>query len=213
MKKELLVVFLLLALPVFFVLMMEGFSSTGAIVNDFAVLRKDRVELYLNFPSPADAFHAGLARNVKDYLRAGAHEDFYGPDHLKFGDRFFENEQNLVELLLKLSCLRPVVSPPKGLFVTGGGMDVVMLGNKFFYTPYDDFMIPCSEQVRPSAEMTLKSVLVLDVELVRASIEFSNCPELAKDSFDLSLNALQRRDLEGVLTYLRVAWDKADKCS
>lgn len=192
---------------------MQGFSSTGAIVNEFAMLRKDRVELYLGFPTPADAFHAGLARNVKDYLRAGAHEDFYGPDRLKGGDRFFDNEQKLVELLLKLSCLRPVSSPPKGLFVTGNGMDVVMLGNKFFYTPFEDFQVPCNNGVMPVAEQTLRSVLVLDVKLVESSIAVSDCPELAKANFDLALNALQRRDLEGVLAYLRLAWDKADKCS
>ena len=49
MKKELLIILLLLGLPTFFIMSL-GPQSTGALVNGIAQVRVDQINLAMNFP-------------------------------------------------------------------------------------------------------------------------------------------------------------------
>ena len=213
MQKELIVVFLVLLVPVAFVILM-GLNHSGAVVNELGELKKARVELYLGFPVPYEPLHRQLSDNVREYLRAGAGSDFYYADRLKFGNEFFENEKVLVANLLHLVCLKPVGDVPKGRFVTAGGMDVIMLQNKFFDVTYDEIAsVPCDEELASSSENVLKSVLSLDLQLVQSTVKVSRCPEYASDSLKSAQENVDYGNFEAVLNDLSAAWRKATDCS
>lgn len=211
MKKELLMLISLIGLPTLFIMTMHG-GTTGAFSNEFAQLRLDRLMLYHSFPVPMDSpIHKRLATRVKEGIRAGAHEDFYGPDRLQSGDRFLDNEQEVILTLLQLSCLKPVGTPPKGRYITPSGMDIIMVNNKYFEIGFESIgEVPCDDNMRYNAEIALKKLMELDYTLIMKTVEQSKCPPV--ETLTRAREDIIYGNIEAALTNLRAAWSKSTYC-
>ncbi len=217
MKKlvtQLLVIVLLIGLPMFFIMNFGGYSSTGAVINQNAEIRMHRLDVYLAFPVPIyNPVLKKLSEEVRTYLRAGAKDNFYGPDRLRMGDNFFSNENALFVDLIKLSCLKPVGYPAKGLFVTPGGIQITMVGNTFFNLDYSELAkMPCDAFVVPSAEQAIGKILQLDALLVKSTVESSSCSDLAAENYILATQSMANGNIEDALINLHVAWSRAMNC-
>lgn len=217
MKKlvtQVLVLVLLIGLPMFFIMNFGGYSSTGAFTNRNAELRLNRLDVFLAFPVPIyNPALKKLSEEARTYLRAGANNKFYGPSGLKMGNDFFANENVLFVDLIKLSCLKPVGSSAKGLFITPGDIEIAMPGNTFFNVKYEELAkMPCDDFVRPSAEQAIGKILQNDALLVKDTIESSSCPELASENYILATQSMAAGNIEDALINLNVAWSKASNC-
>ena len=211
MKKELLVILLILGLPTFFITTL-GPGLTGKIVNDVGQLKVDRINL-LAFPFSPIPFLKQPVYDVKKYLAAGADENFYYPYGLGSGNNFFYNEQQLVLALLKLMCLQQTGQPNGGLYASYQGLKVHLLGNRW-YGYGINYMgnFPCDYVVQDAAHKTLQNVLELDFKLVDYTIQQSNCPEQAREKLTLAQQYLVVGEYEPTLDYLNSAWNQATAC-
>ncbi|VVB81878.1 Uncharacterised protein [uncultured archaeon] len=217
MKKlvtQVLVIVLLIGLPTFFIMNFGDYSSTGSVTNQNAVIRLDRLDVYLSFPVPIyNPILKKLSEEARNFLRAGARDNFYGPNRLRAGDSFFSNENALFVDLVKLSCIKHVGTIAKGSFVTPGGIQIMMPGNTFFNVDYDELSkLPCDVAVIPKAEQAIGKVLQLDALLVKSTIESSSCPEQASENYILATQSMAVGNVENALINLHVAWSKAANC-
>jgi len=216
MLKEMMLVLFILGLPTMFIMTQISIDgATGAIPVNSAKIRELRVTMYLDFPQPYQSpVHKMLAYRVRDYLRKGAHQDYYDYNGLQFGHKFFDNEIHLVGELFKLACLRPTEFVSEGRFISPGGVNVIMPGGKFFNAQFKDIgQVPCSEELRVKAELTLIQLFEIDKALVELSIANSRCPEVAAASMDRARSNIQFGSYEAAITNLRGAWSKSQYCA
>ncbi len=215
MLKELTIIVLTIGLPMFFIMNLGEQTTTGAIANEGAQARMERMQLYLAFPVPFSPVHKRLAEDIRKYLRAGSDEEYYYIDRLSYGEKFFDNERWLFEKLLQGACLKPyTLGIPNGRFVSPGGMNIVMPDNKFFDASFESIgVIPCDENIRQHSENSIARIIQIDLWWVTKTVETSNCPEKATNSLQLAQDNIQYGNLQAVLTNLYVAWSQATNCA
>lgn len=207
MLKETLIILLIVGLPT--VILMNYDSVTGALTNEFAEIRKYRLLEYHEFPLPFNPIQKHLAANVKNGLRAGANEDFYGPDRLLHGNEFFENELQLMASLIQLSCITPI-GEPKGRFITPSGKDIILVNNKFQEITYEQIkQIPCNEELLEHAQHTIGNILDIDANLVHSTIKSSNCPQKATETYTKALEDIKYGSIESAINNLKLSWQQA----
>jgi len=212
MKKELVVILLIIGLPTFFIMTL-GPGLTGKIVNEIGELKVARIELALQFPFSPIPFLKQPVYDAKKYLAAGASENFYYPYGLGSGNNFFYNEQQLVLALLKLMCLQQTGQPNEGLYVSYQGLKVHLLNNRW-YGYGINYMgnFPCDYVVQDAAHKTLQKVLETDFKLVDFTIQQSSCPKMARDKLKLAEQYMAVGEYEPTLDYLKSAWNQATAC-
>jgi len=203
MKKELLIILVLLGLPTLFIMTFEAeVGASGYVINELANLRLERLNLYNEFPVTENP----VANSIKEGLRAGSAGSFYSIA-LSSGIDFFHNERIIVGNLLKLSCLSPLGN--KGRFVSKQGMDVVMIKNKFFDMPSSYFVGYCTP-LSETAEFTLKKLIKIDYELVLYTIEHSKCPETK--NIEIAKYFFEQGNFEQGLIFLENSWISVSNC-
>ena len=85
MKKELLLIIVLVGLPTFFIMSL-GPQSTGALVNGIAQIKVDQINLAMNFPIVLEPPYKVITYRVRQHLRNMASEGYYYPNGLGNGD-------------------------------------------------------------------------------------------------------------------------------
>jgi len=216
MLKEMMLILFILGLPTMFIMTQIAVDgTTGAVPVNSAKLREQRVTMYLEFPQPFQSpVHKMLAYRVRNYLRLGAHQDYYDYNGLHFGQQFFNNEIHLVGELLKLACLKPTEFVSEGRFISPGGMNVIMPGGKFFNAEFKDIgQVPCNQELRIKSELTLMHLFEIDRALVELSIADSRCPEVAAASMERAKSNIKFGSYEAAITNLRGAWSKSQYCA
>lgn len=205
MKKEILMILLILALPTIFVMSMQP-RQTGALVNGIAMLRTERIYIYIGFPIPPRPLKV-IGERARQGILVGAHEDFYTSNGLENGHRFFDNELETYQALLMLMCLKPTGIISEGRFISPGGISITTTGEIT-----DIGQIPCEEELRIKAEQTLIALVDIDSRLVELTVQNSRCPDIAADSLYRAEMNIIEGNYEAVLTNLRVAWSKVTSC-
>ena len=209
MKKELLMILVILALPTIFIMNYGDSKPTGALTSEVARLRVDRIDLILAFPISIDPVYASITRSIQDYLRAGANGKFYTPSGLTDGDGFFLVEMNLFPELFQLMCLNQI---ELGL-VNSGEVPVVIPGGNWFSGQIKTGQIPCNKEMQQKAERVLIGAVQLDFKLVELTAQMSSCGGLAEESMQRATQNIAAGNYEAVITNLRNAWRKATSCA
>jgi len=214
MKKELLMIIVLLGLPTLFIMGYGDAQSTGAATTEMASLRIERINLMLNFPQTTDVYKT-ITYRVREYLRRGSHADYYYHNRLGAGDAFFLNEINLLPELFKLMCLAPTEFTSKGRFISPGGIPIhIAGGNRWFTGQIQDIgQVPCNPDLANRAEEVLIKVMEIDFKMVELTIQTSNCPYLADESMKRAYDNLAEGAYEAVITNLRNAGSRAISCA
>ncbi|MBI4146684.1 hypothetical protein HY489_05100 [Candidatus Woesearchaeota archaeon] len=122
-----LVIFLLLLLPVLFLLQDFKSEQTGLVVNDVAVLRLERLQLArAPFSGWVSAECRVLLRRIDQLLRFGADDRYYEPSGLVLPELFFVSERslfNLVDQVSWSSCPDRTKGESRKLFDSLAGLD------------------------------------------------------------------------------------------
>ena len=209
MKKELLIIALLIGLPTFFIMSL-GPRSTGALVNGLAQIRVDHINLALNFPISLALPYKVKTYNIRLHLRKMASEDYFYPYGLGNGDGYYLELLNVIPDLLRLSCLQPY----EDHYISAGGKAILIPGNFWAGIEFEDLgQIPCNPELAQKAEETLDKLVELNNRLLEITIEHSKCPELAQDSMLLAQENVAKGNYEAVITNWRSAWSKAVSCA
>jgi len=212
MKKELLMIIVIIGLPTLFIMSFSGQKSTGALTNEVTVLRVERINLYQQFPIITNVPWKTIIYRVRNHLLRGAHDDYYYYYGLGHGHEFFNNEMALVPELLKLMCLERTGFIQEGQFISPGGVSITVPSAGFDIRFKDIGQVPCDPMLADIAAETLTRVIELDFKMVEMTISNSHCQEFAQQSLTLGRENLAQGRYEAVITDLRNAWSKVASC-
>lgn len=201
MQKEMIVILLLLGLPAIFILTTTG-GITGQLANEAAVLREERINLYLNFPETEGIYQVPTYR-VKNGLRMSASHRYFTPQGLKDGQYYFNREQEIINELLQLTCLEQ--ADKESRYVSTGGISVGEFESQG--------QIPCNEQLAVTAERTIGHILTQDFRLVYLTAQHSHCPEAAMNTLEYAIDNIEQGHVDNALNNLRSAWRQATTCA
>ncbi len=204
MKKELLMILLILGLPTVFIMNL-GSEKTGAIANEMGLMRLERINLALSFPEVADGPYKVTIDRIRKYLREGAYYEYYYPQGLTKGYFFFPNEMLLYTELLKLMCLKQT---EEGKFISPGGVIITLPGGKWQGVEFRDAGM-CDSFLQQAAERTLLGVTELDFRLVETTAGISYCGFRAVESMQLAMQNKNNRNYEAMLNNLQEAWTES----
>jgi hypothetical protein len=212
MKKELLMILLIIGLPTFFI-MSFGPAMTGGVVNELSQMRVDRINLALQFPQSLIPMLKQPSYDSRKYLIQGANEHYFDPTGLMDGNGFFFQERQLIPALLQLMCLQGVGEVNSGRYVSYQGLPVYFMGNLWYgkELPYLGKVL-CDFGMQNIAHTTLKKVFELDYNIIDYTIEHSNCPDVGKDKVALSQQYLATGQYEAALDSMQGAWMSAQNC-
>lgn len=209
MKKELLIIVLLLGLPTFFIMSL-GPQSTGALVNGIAQVRVDQINLAMNFPIVLEPPYKVITYRVRQHLRNMASEGYYYPNGLGNADGYYLELLNVVPDLLRLACLRPY----EDHYISASGRAILIPWNRWADGEFTDIgQIPCNSELAQKAEETLDGLVELNNKLLGITIQNSKCPGFAQDSMTLAQENIAMGNYEAAITNWRSAWSKATSCT
>ncbi len=211
MKKELLLIALLIGLPTFFIMNFGDTNAIGKLVEEMAVLRMQRIETYIGFPATLSITHQAIVDRIRQGMLANSDADFYSPSGLQNGDRYFYNELILFKELLTLMCLQPTGFGVNGTYVSPDGMHVTLLDNRWQGTEFNN--APCNPELQQMAKNAIVQLITLDIQLVQSAIQSSSCPKLATSSMERARNDIAIGAFEPALVNLENAWSKAVNCA
>ncbi len=212
MKKEILMILLIIGLPTFFI-MSFGPSMTGKVVNEVSQMRVDRINMALQFPQYAIPMLKQPTYDARNYLIQGANEHYYGPTGLIDASGFFFQEMQLLPALLQLMCLIQIEQPNQGLYISGQGLPIHLINNMWYnkQLPYLGKVL-CDGVARDAAHATLAKVMQNDFNLVEYTINQSNCPDTALPTLQTSKEYYAAGEYEMMLDALRLAVSQASAC-
>ncbi len=209
MKKELLIILLLLGLPTVFIMSL-GPQSTGALVNGIAQVRVDQINLAMNFPIVLELPYKVITYRVRQHLRNMASEGYYYPNGLGNGDGYYLELLNVVPDLLRLACLRPY----EDHYISASGRAILIPWNRWADGEFTDIgQIPCNPELAQKAEETLDGLVELNNKLLGITILNSRCPEMAQTSMALAQENIAKGNYEAAITNWRSAWSKSVSCA
>jgi hypothetical protein len=212
MKKELLIILLIIGLPTFFI-MGFGPAMTGRVVNELSQMRVDRINLALQFPQSLIPMLKQPSYDSRKYLIQGANEHYFDPTGLMDGNGFFFQERQLVPALLHLMCLQSLGEVNSGNYISYQGLPVHLFNNKWYgkSLPYLGKVL-CDAGMQNTAHTTLKKVFELDYNLIDYTMQNSNCPGTGKEKLNLSQQFLATGEYEAALDLLQGAWMSSQNC-
>lgn len=213
MKKEILMILVIIGLPTFFI-MSFGPAYSGALVNEVSQMRVDRINMALQFPQYLIPMLKQPTYDVRNYLIQGANEHYYGPTGLIDGSGFFFQEMQLIPALLQLMCLVQVDQPNQGLYISGQGLQIHLINNLWYnkQLPYLGKVL-CDGTARDAAHATLAKIIENDFNLVEYTVEQSNCPEAGRASLQNAQENFVAGEYEMTLDYLKTAVMQASACA
>jgi hypothetical protein len=190
MKKEVVMILLIIGLPLFFIMNFGQQTTTGAAVNELAQLRIERINLYLNFETPANRAHKNFAYRIRQGLLANSNDRFYYPYGLGSGNDFLDNEGEIFYDLGVLACeIQPELGPEWSIGT-----------------------VPCDTAQQSQARYIRQQLAMLDYKLIEITVQNSNCPANSQESMILAQQNLAMQNYDALLTNLRSAWSKT-KCA
>jgi hypothetical protein len=209
MKKEFLMILVLIGLPTLFIMNL-GPQSTGAIVNELAQIRVEHINLAMNFPNYASPPYKVFVYRIRLYLRSMAREDYYYPYGLTNGNGYYLDMLNVVPDLHRLACLRPY----EDHYISASGRAILIPWNRWAEVEFEDLgQIPCNPELAQAAEETLDKLVELNNRLLEITIQNSNCPENSADSMALAEENVAKGNYEAAITNWRSAWSKVTYCT
>src|SRR3990172_8782877 len=207
MKKELLMILVLLGLPTVFIMSL-GPQPTGALVNNLAQIRVEHINLAMNFPIYTSPPYKVITYRIRLHLRNLASEKFYYYG-LVDGDGYYLELLNLFPDLLRLACLRPY----QDHYISAGGRAILIPWNRWADGEFTDIgQVPCNPELAQKSEETLDKLVELNNRLLDITIQNSKCPELAADSMALAEENVAKGNYEAAITNWRSAWSKTVNC-
>ena len=208
MKKEMLMILVLLGLPNIFIMNL-GPQSTGALVNGLAQIRVEHINLAMSFPIFTSPPYKVITYRVRLHLRNLASEKFYYYG-LVDGDGYYLELLNLFPDLLRLACLRPY----EDHYISAGGRAILIPWNRWADGEFTDIgQVPCNPELAQKSEETLDKLVELNNRLLDITIQNSKCGELAADSMALAEENVAKGNYEAAITNWRSAWSKATSCA
>lgn len=212
MKKELLMILLIIGLPTFFIMSFRP-AMTGGVVNELSQLRVDRINLALQFPQSLIPMLKQPSYDTRKYLIQGANEHYFNPTGLMDGNGFFFQERQLIPALLQLMCLQGLGEVNSGRYVSYQGLPVYLINNEWYGKNLQYLgKVLCDNGMQNIAHTTLKKVFELDYNLVEYTMQNSNCPDAGNQKLNLSQQYLATGEYEAALDFLQGAWMTTQNC-
>jgi len=213
MKKELLMIILIIGLPTFFI-MSFGPAMTGGVVNELAEMTVARIQLGVQFPQSLIPMLKQPSYDARKYLIQGANEHYFNPNGLMDGTGFFFQERQLIPALLQLMCLQGIGEVNSGNYVSYQGLPVYLINNMWYgkQLPYLGKVL-CDFGMQNIAHTTLKKVFELDFNIIEYTMQHSNCPEAGTQKLNLSQQYLGTGQYEAALDSLQGAWLSSQNCT
>jgi hypothetical protein len=208
MKKEFLMILVLIGLPTIFIMNL-GAQSTGAVVNGLAQIRVDQINLALNFPYTTELPYKVMTYRIRAHLRNMASEDYYYPYGLGNGNGYYLEMTYLVPDLLRLACLRPY----EDHYISASGRTFTIPWGRWGGAEFEDLgQIPCNPALQQASEDTLDKLVELNNRLLAITIANSRCGYLAQDSISRGEENIAQGNYEAAITNWRNAWSAATTC-
>lgn len=213
MKKEILIILLIIGLPTLFIVSL-GPAMTGQVVNELSQMRVDRINLALQFPQSLIPMLKQPSYDARKYLIQSANEHYFNPTGLMDGNGFFFQERQLIPALLQLMCLQSLGEVNNGKYVSYQGLPVYLMGNMWYgkKLPYLGKVL-CDYGMQNAAHTALKKIFELDYNLVGYTLQHSNCPYAGNEKLNLSQQYLETGQYEAALDALQSAWKSSQVCT
>jgi len=211
MEKELLLL-LLIGIP--FVLVVQEVSqgnSTGAVTNDIATLRVERLKL-ISFPAHASGLSndCQLSLNrLRDAIRINGDERYYDALGLRMADLYFTNERDLYTQTIALLGLQPALN---NTYVGATGL-------KFVVTEYNTVVrvgpSVCPDDISRQAADLLNQLVAIDTMLVQRTIDKTYCPDRqnAYNTLAKAQDHYHDGNYDLYFNTLYTAWQYASSCN
>jgi len=214
MKKEIMMVLLLVLLPTLFIMNFGGNQSTGAVVNEIEKLRLERLK-YMTFPT----YGTGLSdqckftvKQIRDTLRKNTDQRFFDYLGLRTGQLFYKNEKELFSYFISLLYLRQ--SAP-GQYV---GIKDVLVTITQPITIVDTSKIGlnyCTEDIAMQAAEVLVALADWNMRIMQKTIDLNKCPDQqeALRTMDRAKGAYNAGDYDVFFIELETAWKQGAGCN
>lgn len=189
MKRGLVIMFMLSMIGI---VIMNEFSQqpvTARVVDDFGILRENRINLYLNFPNVAITVdQQRLVDNVRKILLFNSQGAYYMPYGLYDSVVFFNYERELIDNLMILACQKEpsFINYQLPLPITS--------------------QVHCDETLRSVAVDTLFKVVSNDASLIETTALASSCPDAALDKISLARSDIGMHRFESAIDNLQSAY-------